>query len=177
MANKEKKRMTKEAKVFIGIIVLIVAAIIGYTAYYFATPGKLDAFAQCINESDTTFYGAFWCPHCQNQKAMFGKSAQYLPYEECSTQDGQEMLEKCQELGIKAYPTWEFPDGSRAEGEVSLEQLAAKTGCELPDEADTSAPDEGGSSEAAASAGEALEPEATSTASNSDGSATSTKKD
>src|ERR1700685_2890359 len=27
-----------------------------------------DALAKCIAETSTTFYGAFWCPHCAEQK-------------------------------------------------------------------------------------------------------------
>ncbi|MEK7133297.1 MAG: hypothetical protein AAB771_01260, partial [Patescibacteria group bacterium] len=42
-------------------------------------PGKLDEFTQCLKDKGAVFYGAFWCPHCQNQKAMFGKSAKLLP--------------------------------------------------------------------------------------------------
>jgi len=40
--------------------------------------GKLDIFAQCLKEKGSIFYGAFWCPHCQNQKTMFGKSQKLL---------------------------------------------------------------------------------------------------
>lgn len=94
--------------------------------------GKLDTFAQCLKDKGAVFYGAFWCPHCQNQKAMFGKSAKLLPYVECSTPDGKSQLAICQEKKIEGYPTWEFTDRSRESGEVSLEKLAEKTGCQLP---------------------------------------------
>ncbi len=95
-------------------------------------PGKLDGFASCLKDKGATFYGAFWCPHCQNQKAMFGNSARLLPYVECSTPDGQSQFPACTQKGIKNYPTWEFKDGSRETGEVALSKLAEKTGCELP---------------------------------------------
>lgn len=95
-------------------------------------PGKLDIFAQCLKDKGAVFYGAFWCPHCQNQKAMFGKSVKLLPYVECSTPDGKSQLQICQNKKIEGYPTWEFADGSRESGEVPLEKLAQKTGCELP---------------------------------------------
>lgn len=104
--------------------------------YYFinqaSQPGKYDDFAICLNNKDAVFYGAFWCPHCQRQKAMFGKSANLLPYEECSTPDGKGRLAICNEKKIEGYPTWIFADGSRETGEVSLERLAEKTGCALP---------------------------------------------
>ena len=63
---------------------------------------------------------------------MFGKSADKLPYVECSSPDGKEQLEVCRESNIQGYPTWEFADGSRIEGEISIETLAQKTGCSLP---------------------------------------------
>lgn len=97
-----------------------------------STPGKLDAFTQCVAESGATFYGAFWCPHCNDQKAMFGKSAKLLPYVECSTPDGKGMLEICSEIGIESYPTWAFPDGERLTGSVPLATIAERTGCVLP---------------------------------------------
>lgn len=95
-------------------------------------PGKLDEFAQCLKDKGAVFYGAFWCPHCQNQKAMFGTSQKLLPYIECSTPDGKSQLAVCQEKKITGYPTWEFVDGSKESGEVSLEKLAEKTSCPLP---------------------------------------------
>lgn len=92
----------------------------------------LDAFAVCLKDKGAKFYGAFWCSHCQNQKAMFGKSAEKLPYVECSTPDARSQLSECTEKGVKGYPTWVFADGSRLEGEIALTRLAEKTGCELP---------------------------------------------
>lgn len=95
--------------------------------------GTYDEFAQCIKDSGTTFFGAFWCPHCQAQKAMFGSSARLLPYVECSTPDGEGRLQVCIDEGIESYPTWEYPDGTRQSGEVPLVTLAEKTGCTLPE--------------------------------------------
>lgn len=93
--------------------------------------GKYDAFAKCIANTSTTFYGAFWCPHCMDQKNAFGSGAQYLPYVECSLPDTSE-TEECKAKGVKNYPTWFFPDGSSLVGQQSFETLSAKTGCPLP---------------------------------------------
>lgn len=125
--------MNKKSKQLIvwSIIGIIVIAGIWWFISYQATPGKFDTFAQCLKDKGTVFYGAFWCPHCQNQKTMFGKSAKLLPYVECSTPDGKGQLAVCQEKKIEGYPTWEFTDGSRESGEVSLDRLSEKTGCPL----------------------------------------------
>lgn len=125
--------MKKNTQYIVWAAVLLV--ILGLTAWWVTalnTPGKYDTFAQCLKDKGATFYGAFWCPHCKNQKAMFGRSAKYLPYNECSTPDGQEQLQACTDAGVKQYPTWTFADGSVEAGEVALTKLAEKTGCTLP---------------------------------------------
>ena len=127
MSMKSSQRMR-----WVAIGVLAVAAVAAWIFSAPREPGKYDAFAQCLNDKGAVFYGAFWCPHCQNQKAMFGKSAKLLMYVECSTPDGKGRLEICAEKKIEGYPTWEFADGSRESGEIPLRRLAEKTGCALP---------------------------------------------
>ncbi|MDO8523193.1 MAG: hypothetical protein Q7S12_02830 [bacterium] len=119
------------------IFILIAGAVVLLAWYYFTVksinvPGKLDGFTQCLKDKGTIFYGAFWCPHCQAQKKLFGSSVKLLPYVECSFPNGNGQLAICNDKNIKSYPTWDFADGSRKEGEVSLEDLSAKTGCVLP---------------------------------------------
>lgn len=116
------------------IFFVIFFGFVGWLVTTPGKPGKLDAFAICIAESGSTYYGAFWCPNCKNQEAMFGRSAKLLPRIECSTPDGRGQLPVCQEAEITGYPTWEFPDGTRQSGTLSLEQLSAATGCALPEE-------------------------------------------
>lgn len=123
--NKKKNQLIWVA--IIGVIVLF----IGYSLYKNNKPGELDGFAACISESGAKFYGAFWCPHCQDQKEMFGNSEKKLPYVECSTADRKGTTIDCQKAQIQSYPTWEFADGSREVGTLSLEALAEKTSCEL----------------------------------------------
>ncbi|MBI4359176.1 MAG: hypothetical protein HY577_01125 [Candidatus Nealsonbacteria bacterium] len=93
---------------------------------------NLDPFVRCLTEKKAVLYGAFWCPHCQTQKEMFGSAAKQLPYVECSSPDGRSQLAVCQEKKIEGYPTWEFADGSRLAAVTSLKALAEKTGCSLP---------------------------------------------
>ena len=94
--------------------------------------GKYDVFVNCIKENGVVFYGAFWCPHCNNNKEMFGNSKNLLPYVECSTEDGQGQVQVCKDEGITGYPTWKFADGTKLPGEITLETLAQKTSCALP---------------------------------------------
>ncbi len=121
----------------IAVLILIVAGVLfmttGGAAPKAATaPDGALALAQCMAEKGTTFYGAFWCPHCQKQKKLFGSAAKELPYVECSTADGKGQLQVCIDKGVKSYPTWEFGDGSRLTGELSFDTLREKSGCALP---------------------------------------------
>ncbi len=118
------------------LIIIAVLLVLGVLFYFLWAqenqPSKLDAFAKCINDSGAKFYGAFWCPHCQDQKSLFGSAKQYLPYIECSTPDSNGQLQVCTDQKVKVYPTWHFSDGSVQEGELSLQELADKTKCSLP---------------------------------------------
>jgi hypothetical protein len=115
---------------------MTVAVITAASFYFFvgaaAKAGSLEGFAECLRDKHAVFYGAFWCPHCQQQKALFGAAQRRLPYVECSTPDGRDELPFCLSKGIHEYPTWEFADGSREIEVLSLSRLAEKTGCPLP---------------------------------------------
>lgn len=113
------------------ITLIVIVAFVGLLVVEAKKPGKYDSFAQCINNSGAKFYGAWWCPHCQAQKALFGKSAKLLPYQECSDKS-QKQTKECDDLGIQGYPTWQFPDGTRQTGERTFAELAAKTNCPAP---------------------------------------------
>ena len=77
-------------------------------------------------------YGAYWCPHCAEEKEKFGGSFRYVNYVECGLKGERGQTEACKEAGIKRFPTWEFPDGHKEELVLSLEMLSQKSGCELP---------------------------------------------
>lgn len=114
--------------------VLIVAGFGG--AYYLGirSQHKYDGFARCLTDRGVKMYGAFWCPHCTEQKEKFGASFQYAPYVECGVK-GQTSgkTQVCQDAGIQHYPTWQFPPtGERVERVFSLEELSDRTGCTLP---------------------------------------------
>lgn len=93
---------------------------------------KYDDFALCIADAGAIFYGAYWCPHCQDQKEMFEDSSK-LPYIECSTLGGNGQTQECTDAGITGYPTWRFSDGTEVSGVANFETLAEKTGCIAPE--------------------------------------------
>ncbi|MBI3573861.1 hypothetical protein HY090_02320 [Candidatus Kaiserbacteria bacterium] len=116
------------------VIAIVFGGYVSYSSYTnskLLVPGALDSFVQCIKDKGVIFYGAFWCPHCQRTKAMFGDSASKLPYVECSTPDGQSQTQVCKDKAIVQYPTWIFPDGSQLTGEHTLQELSDKSQCSL----------------------------------------------
>jgi hypothetical protein len=93
---------------------------------------RLDAFAKCLTAKQAKMYGAYWCPHCADQKEMFESSFQYVPYVECGVPGSRDEAPVCKDAGIKHFPTWEFFGGERQEGTLVLPALSTKTGCSLP---------------------------------------------
>jgi hypothetical protein len=94
---------------------------------------RLDAFAKCTAQRGAKMYGAYWCPHCQEQKEVFGSAFQYVNYVECGVKGNTKaQTQACIDAGIKHYPTWQFANASRVEGKQDLTSLSQKTGCSLP---------------------------------------------
>lgn len=119
----------------LGMIVLVVVPVVLFAMFSSKSksttePGEYDELAKCLTEKGAKMYGTYWCSHCKVQKQMFGDSWQYVDYIECSLPAGQGQTEECEEAGIEGYPTWEFEDGERLSGEVALEELAEKSGCD-----------------------------------------------
>lgn len=122
-------------------IVIWVAVILSISVIVFAfmnnnknssnnEPGFYDKFAQCLTDKGAVMYGAKWCSHCQEQKAVFGKSFQYINYVECP-----DNIQVCIDKGVQGYPTWIISTSTRFEGfdkNSTMKELASSTGCELP---------------------------------------------
>ena len=113
-------RITRQCLFLTGLLVLFGTA-----------PGKAASaeFGRCLSEKGATFYGASWCPHCQEQKRIFGASAERLPYVECSLAgpSGPQSM-ACRQAGIRSYPTWTI-NGRVIIGQVmSLADLADASG-------------------------------------------------
>ena len=85
----------------------------------------IRALAEHLADEGVLFYGASWCPHCQEQKRLFGASADRLPYIECSPAGpNTPQAPSCTSAGVQSYPTW-IINGRATVGEVlSLAQLA-----------------------------------------------------
>jgi len=125
--EKNKKRI-KYGIWSIIILGIIVSSIHAYVAA--SEPGEYDELAACITQAGAVMYGTDWCPHCQEQKALFGKSFKNVAYVNC---DANQQL--CVEKEIEGYPTWiiQSAEGEpvRLAGATPLAQLANQTGCSL----------------------------------------------
>ncbi len=91
-----------------------------------------DAFTTCLADEGAVMYGAFWCPHCQDQKEMFGDSIDLLPYVECDPNGKNAQAQLCVEKGVKSYPTWIIDESKVEVGLQSFEALSELTSCPLP---------------------------------------------
>ena len=86
------------------------------------------ALAEHLKAVGATKYGAFWCPHCYEQKQLFGEEAfEKVPYIECADPGNpRQQTPACQQAGISSYPTWEI-DGKLYPGIQDLSKLAELT--------------------------------------------------
>ena len=92
-------------------------------------PAQL-ALVRHLREIGAKEYGAYWCPHCHDQKMLFGKEAAALiDYVECDPRGQNSRAQICQAAGanIKGFPTWEIK-GQFYSGTQSLEKLADLSG-------------------------------------------------
>lgn len=90
----------------------------------------LESLAKCLTEKGFKFYGSSSCSWCNKEKELFGEAAQFLPYVECTSPDGQ-MTQACKDANIESFPTWILPDGTQSSGFKTLEELSQLSGCSL----------------------------------------------
>lgn len=126
-----KQKTNSTRWIVISVVAVVILIILGVMMFGNRTPKDLDSFAKCITARGAKMYGAYWCPHCNKQKEMFGSSVQYINYTECSLANAEGETAECTAAGISVYPTWVFKDGSRVEGEVSFNDLSGYTGCRM----------------------------------------------
>lgn len=112
-----------------GILLLLAGAYLG--GWYYKNH-KYDNFAKCLATRQARMYGLYWCPHCLEQKEMFGAAFRYVPYTECAIKGLKELAPACKVAGVTLFPSWQFGMDPPKEGELSLQALSEKTGCSLP---------------------------------------------
>ena len=92
-----------------------------------SSPQKVN-FAKFLSENNIVMYSAYWCPHCHDQKQLFGKEAvKELKVVECANDGKDNQYELCQEKGIQGFPSWEI-NGEIYSGTKELNDLAVMTG-------------------------------------------------
>ena len=88
-----------------------------------SSPEKIK-LAEHLTKEGAVMYNAYWCPHCHDQKEMFGKeAAEKLNLVECAQDGFNNKRELCEAKGITGFPTWEI-NGSIDSGVKSLKELA-----------------------------------------------------
>ncbi len=80
--------------------------------------------AEHLTKEGAVMYNAYWCPHCHDQKEMFGKEATAkLNLVECAKDGFNNSRALCEAKGITGFPSWEI-NGSIDSGIKSLKELA-----------------------------------------------------
>ena len=118
-----------------GALAAAILAPLG-AAFIYAMPagggGGFEAgLARHLREQGAVMYGAYWCPHCVEQKALFGDAAKDIPYVECAADGINGRPDLCEKAGVKAFPTWVMGT-ERREGTQSLQALAAFSKFQTP---------------------------------------------
>lgn len=85
------------------------------------------ALAKHLTDLGVKEYGAYWCPHCYEQKQLFGKEAfAELNYIECAPEGKNPQPDVCTAAKIQSFPTWEI-NGKLEPGIKTPEELAKIT--------------------------------------------------
>ncbi|WP_017654086.1 vitamin K epoxide reductase family protein [Fortiea contorta] len=92
------------------------------------TSGEAEtALARHLAQVGAKEYSAYWCPHCHEQKLLFGREAEQIIDEnvkvECAPGGLNAKPEVCQAAKIQGFPTW-IINGKSYSGVQNLEELA-----------------------------------------------------
>lgn len=124
----ENKMNQKQTWTIVSILIVIVGAIMLIESFFPKNPAlKYADFAKCLTTKGWAMYGAATCPHCAEQKAMFGDAFKYINYVDCETN-----LNICVEKNIQGVPTWIGFGGEILVGVQPLEELSRLSVCDLP---------------------------------------------
>lgn len=92
-----------------------------------STPATL-ALAEHLSRSGAVMYSAYWCPHCHEQKELFGKEATAkLKVIECAADGVNNQKALCDSKNLEGFPTWEI-NGKLDSGVKPLARLAELSG-------------------------------------------------
>ncbi len=95
----------------------------------FSSPQKIK-FAKFLSDNNVKMFSAYWCPHCHDQKQLFGKKAvKNLTVIECAQDGKNNQYKLCREKQIEGFPSWEI-NGEIYSGVQDLNDLAIITGYE-----------------------------------------------
>ena len=90
------------------------------------------ALAEHLTASGAKIYTAYWCPHCHDQKELFGRQAtEKLTVIECAPDGRNSQRELCEAKKIEGYPSWEIK-GQLDSGVKPLAKLAEASGYQGP---------------------------------------------
>ena len=90
------------------------------------------ALAEHLTAVGARMYTAYWCPHCYEQKELFGRQATAkLQVIECAPDGRNSQKELCDAKKIDGYPTWEI-NGKLDSGVKPLPKLAELSGYSGP---------------------------------------------
>ncbi|MEH2450279.1 vitamin K epoxide reductase family protein [Nostoc sp.] len=96
------------------------------------TSGEAEiALARHLAKVGAKEYSAYWCPHCHEQKLLFGKEAEEIINNdvkvECAADGLKAQIELCKAAKIEGFPTW-IINGKNYSGVQNLEELAKVSG-------------------------------------------------
>ncbi|GAC1462811.1 MAG: vitamin K epoxide reductase family protein [Chamaesiphon sp.] len=105
---------------------------IGWAITHQSGPAEI-ALARHLKEIGAKMYGAYWCPHCYEQKQLFGKEAfSEINYVECAPDGKNAQPNLCAKADIKGFPTWLINGKKIESGVQSPQKLAALSGYQGP---------------------------------------------
>ncbi len=92
-----------------------------------STPEAI-ALAEHLSGSGAVLYTAYWCPHCHEQKELFGKEATArLKVVECAADGRNSQKALCDSKKLEGFPSWEI-NGRIDSGVKPLGRLAQLSG-------------------------------------------------
>ena len=101
---------------------------VGWEIKSTSTAAEIE-LAKHLTQTGAKMYSAYWCPHCYEQKQLFGKEAwaQVTNVECAADAKKNPQPEACTKAGIKGFPTW-IINGKIDSGTKKLAKLAELTG-------------------------------------------------